>query len=1044
MPKYKNSPESDYFKKSLLWYGLFELKQYIARKNECFIVEGQHDVLQLFEKNIPNVVAGSGTALSEGQINQVMKFTQNITLLLDADKAGINAAMKDISPILKKGANLKIIVLPENEDPDSFAASKSTAEILNYFEENKQDFILFKTNILKEETEKDPFKTSQLLSEIINDISIIPSKEARRIYTKQCAKVFDISENELSADVQKLRHDIKDQDIEIFAWDEAKNSIKETGIVYLSVDFDTVVNRHLANKQNFIGISEQIKPTKLKVLLSSVNCKTIIIDDYVNSLLAGKTSETEIITISKYLFSNGFDVRVNTTLEYFEGIDINEETGEVSEYPGTVPFIDLYIFLLRNEIKPYNSDFHGTALERAAEILSFLPESSRITKINSIVDAFKAQKLKFSIGDFKKLLNIYLKKNARQDDRPQATIDSSNKMNLNDEQIEDLNRYQHYYDKKGIFHLSRTGQILKISNFTIIPIIHSNTSNGHFKLFEMKNEYGQKTAISLDTKDLNDVRRFKCKIEEKGNYIFKGQQLELDNIKERLYANTTYASEIENLGWQSEGFWAWSVGVTNKEGKFIQTDKNGLIKINESNFLIKPNSNLYIDDKTAYINEKKFNHKISNISFKEWSELYVKVFGDNAKISVCTLLTSIYSDAIFKTVHGELPLINYFGPKGTGKTQHAESLLAFFGDKQPINNLSKVTVYGLSQTLKSFHNALCLIDEYKNSIDIKFIELLKSVYNRQGKIQGNISKEGTKTEHIPINQMVLLCGQDMPTLDVALLERCLCLTSYKNEYTDEEKNEYKTLKNIEESGLAHLTDEFIKKRDIVIEQFAEKNAEIQNEISQACPSVSVRLQKNLTTVLTPFKILEKHFDFPFTYSDVMQVGVKIIREQQKFIENSDDIKNFWSIFLTLVEQKRIKEGRNYILHDVQSITYVDSYEQTQYRYGKNILFLRWDGLYPLYAEYSKRSGMIALSEGTIKFYLTKAKYYTGRIKTKKFRDKDTKEEWVNQAFCFDFNMMDISLNQSVDIELDNINMTPSNTIDNALDNAIMKEPALPF
>ena len=165
-------------------------------------------------------------------------------------------------------------------------------------------------------------------------------------------------------------------------------------------------------------------------------------------------------------------------------------------------------------------------------------------------------------------------------------------------------------------------------------------------------------------------------------------------------------------------------------------------------------------------------------------------------LGICTLVTCFYSDAIFKLVHGELPLINFFGPKGTGKTQQADSLLAFFGEKQQINNLSKVTIYGLSQTLQSFHNAFCLIDEYKNSIDMKFIEFLKSIYNRQGKIQVNFAQQGTKTEHIPINQMAIVCGQDLPTLDVALLERCICLTASKNDYTNEEVDRYKELKDM--------------------------------------------------------------------------------------------------------------------------------------------------------------------------------------------------------------------------------------------------------
>lgn len=562
--------------------------------------------------------------------------------------------------------------------------------------------------------------------------------------------------------------------------------------------------------------------------------------------------------------------------------------------------------------------------------------------------------------------------------------------------------------------MSKTGRIEKISNFVIVPIIHSNTSSGHFKLFEMTNELSHKANISMDTKDLNDIRRFKCKVEEKGNFVFKGTQFELDHIKERLYSKTIYSDEIEQLGWQCEGFWAWADGVTTLDGKFTKTDSNGLIAVGGKNYLIKPFSNLYAVDKTAYLNEKKFLHLTSDTTFQDWAFRYQNVFGDNAKISICALLTCFYSDTIFKLAHGELPMINFFGPKGTGKTQQADSLLAFFGDKQSINNLSKVTTYGLSQTLKSFHNAFCLIDEYKNSLDPRQIEFLKSIYNRQAKIQGNFLQQGIKTEHIPINQMVMLCGQDLPTQDVALLERCICLTAFKNEYSSEQIERYKELKEIEEKGLAHLTDEFLKYRELVIEKYAESNSHIQNLVAAKCEGVSVRLQKNLTTILTSFYILQEKVDFPFTFEDVFDFGIQVITEQQKFIESSDDLKNFWTIFATLIEQKRLKEGRNYILDDVHEIRYLGLENSTQYGKGKNILFLRWDGLYPLYAEYASRSRMVVLGEKTIQLYLEKAKYFVGKVKSKKFRDRQTRECWTNQPYCFDYEKMNINLNENND------------------------------
>lgn len=1022
-PKFKNSSESSLFNKSELLFGLSKAKMKINKTGKCYIVEGQHDVLSMFQIGFDNVVAPSGTAITLQHIRQIKRFARTIVMLLDGDKAGLEATIKNITPMLQEQVVLRIVQLPDGADPDSFIRSKSNSEAKYYIESNEVDFIRFKTDYFAKEIQSNPTRKGELITEITENISLIHDKNVRKVYIQECSEIFGIKDTELGKDIGRLREKmkLKNEDGLFFAFDEAIEEIKLKKTVHILSKYEDVIDFHLNDCRNYIGMNGAVLPKNEILKLKKVT-HSVIFDETAVGFDKKTKDETATVKNLKRLISFGIDVRMRDERE----TEIDEETGEISE-ADYINFTDWYLKEVGECLSAADDLFTNKALENIAELLSFLSESARMTKINNVVSAFKFKGIKLVVGDFKKLLGTFLKKNVKAFEKDEEVVEISgdNPMNLNKQQFNDLNRYQHYFDKNAIHHISKTGHIAKISNFTILPIIHSNTSNGHFKLFEMTNEFNLTVNISMDTKDLNDVKRFRCKVEEKGNFVFKGEQFELNNIKERLYSNTTYSNEIEQLGWQSEGFWAWADGLTTVDGKFTKTDDNGLISFGERNYLIKPFSNLYAGDKTAYLNEKKFLHKTSDTTFKDWSERYFNVFGDNAMLSICTLVTCFYSDAIFKIVHGELPMINYFGPKGTGKTQQADSLMAFFGEKQPVNNLSKVTIYGLSQTLKSFHNAFCLIDEYKNSIDMKYIEFLKSIYNRQGKIQGNFAQQGTKTEHIPINQMVLICGQDLPTLDVALLERCICLTAYKNDYTNEEVGKYKDLKDIEEKGFAHLTDDFLKYRQYVIDQFPENNNIVQTLISKRCSDVSVRLQKNLTTILTSYYILRNTFDFPFTFDMVIEFGIKVITEQQKFIESSDDLKNFWSIFATLIEQDRIKEGRNYILHDVCEIRYIGSDDLVQYNKGMMCLFLRWDGLYPMYAEYSRRSNMVALGEKTIQFYLEKTKYYQGKIRSKKFRDKITNQEWVNQAYCFDYGKMNINLIKSKNIETDNLDMTPN-------------------
>jgi DNA primase len=1033
-PKFKNSPDSDLFKKSELLFGLHYAKRSISTEDKAYLVEGQHDVLSMDEIGLSNTIAPSGTAITEEHIRRIKRFTNNIVLILDGDAPGLKAAIRNITPLLSEQINLRLIILPEGHDPDSFIRRGDfKGEDINeggmispkqYIQDHEINFIEFKALQFRDEMEKDPTVKGKLLNEITNDISIIEDKNTRLAYTQACSAIFGIQEAELSKDIRGLREklDVKPEEGKWFAFEEAKEKIKELKEVNILSEFDKVVKNHLNNEKNCIGMNcsplEKNEILKLKKLTT-----TIVFDEFVHEAFEKKTKqETATVRALKRLISFGFDIKMREGTE----IKYNDETNEAYAI-SYINFTDWYINRITDLLSQADDVFTSYAIEQIAELLSYLPESSRMTKLGNVQARFKERHVKLIIGDFKKIMGTFMRKNAKTFE-PNLQVEYSagdNPLNLNQEQLNDLNRYSHFFRDHSMHHIGKMGHITKVSNFTIIPIIHSNTSFGHFKLFEMANEEGHTVNISLDTKDLNDVRRFKCACEEKGNFVFKGAQTELDDIKERLYANTTYSAEIEQLGWQSEGFWAWADGVTTMNGQFTKTDPNGLITVGEKNYLIKAYSAIYAHEKTVLLNEKKFLHLTSDMTFKEWSSRYKVVFGDNTMICICFLITSFYSDAIFKLVHGELPLLNFFGPKGTGKTQVADSLLAFFGEKQPVNNLSKVTIYGLSQTLKSFYNSLCLIDEYKNILDMKFIEMLKSIYNRQAKIQGAMGNAGTKTEHIPINQMALLCGQDLPTLDAALLERCLCLTSYKSDYTDEQKNKYNDLKNIEEKGLAHLTDDFIKYRELVIEKFAESNNAIQSKISALCPHVSVRLQKNLSTILTAFDILKDKFEFPFTFEQVLNHGISIIEEQQKFIESSDDLKNWWTIFATLIEQKKLKEGRNYVLGDVCQMRYVENDELITYPKGMKCLFIRWDGIYPMYAQYARMSNMIALGEKTIQFYLEKTKYYEGKIKAKRFHDHDTKETWNHQAWCFDYAKMEVNLIESTSLEFDNEDLRPN-------------------
>ena len=207
--KYLNSPESLIYNKSKILYGIFYAKQEIAKLDNCFIVEGYTDVIQLHQKGVMNVVSSSGTALTIDQITLIRRLTSNVTMLFDGDKAGVNATLRGIDIILTAGLNVSVCSFPNGEDPDSYSQDKSYEEIDDYLKNNSQDFIQYKASILALNSKNDPISKANTINDIINSISIIPDRIKQEIYIKHCASIMDISEEVLfNSLAQKTKNEI--------------------------------------------------------------------------------------------------------------------------------------------------------------------------------------------------------------------------------------------------------------------------------------------------------------------------------------------------------------------------------------------------------------------------------------------------------------------------------------------------------------------------------------------------------------------------------------------------------------------------------------------------------------------------------------------------------------------------------------------------------------------------------------------------------------------------------------------------------------------
>jgi DNA primase len=203
--KYLNSPESEIYNKSNVLYGIYFAKQAIVRAQRCYLVEGYTDVISFHQAGIENVVASSGTSLTTEQIRLIKRFAPNVTVLYDGDAAGIKASLRGIDMLLEEGLNVKVVLFPDGDDPDSFARKHSTTELESFLDQAEQDFLSFKTKLLHDEAENDPVKRAALITDVVRSISMIPDTITRTVYIKECSRLMRIEEDILLTEVAQIR-----------------------------------------------------------------------------------------------------------------------------------------------------------------------------------------------------------------------------------------------------------------------------------------------------------------------------------------------------------------------------------------------------------------------------------------------------------------------------------------------------------------------------------------------------------------------------------------------------------------------------------------------------------------------------------------------------------------------------------------------------------------------------------------------------------------------------------------------------------------------
>lgn len=288
LAKYVNSPESEIYHKSSELYGIYFAKQAIVKQDRCFLVEGYTDVISMHQSGVENVVSSSGTALTPGQIRLIHRFTNNITVIYDGDMAGIKASIRGIDMLLEEGMNIKVVLLPDGDDPDSFARKHNATDFQAYISAHEVDFIRFKTNLLVKESAQDPMKRAELISDLVKSISIIPEAIVRDVYAKECGQLLHLEQKLLITEIAKQREKLleKGNKPERPAEAETENTPPPT----VAAPYTTFIPQEGREGQEFYLFEQQIIQTIIrygeKVIFRTTNEngeeKTITVIEYIS------------------------------------------------------------------------------------------------------------------------------------------------------------------------------------------------------------------------------------------------------------------------------------------------------------------------------------------------------------------------------------------------------------------------------------------------------------------------------------------------------------------------------------------------------------------------------------------------------------------------------------------------------------------------------------------------------------------------------------------------------------------------------------------
>ena len=595
-------------------------------------------------------------------------------------------------------------------------------------------------------------------------------------------------------------------------------------------------------------------------------------------------------------------------------------------------------------------------------------------------------------------------------------------------------RYGFYEENNCYFSIGKEGEDRQWSNFTMEPMFHIKDPLLPKRLYKIRNASKVEEIIELKQEDLVSLAKFKQRVEGLGNYIWLAKEEHLTKLKMFLYEQTETATEITQLGWQRKGFFAFGNGAY-FNGQWHPTDDYGIVRLDGvGNFYLPANSRIYRDETKLFQFERRFVHlTYSGITFRQYTDQLIKVFGDNAKVGIAFFIATLFRDVV-TGITKSFPILNLFGPKGSGKSELGHSLMSFFISENIPPNIQNSTEAALAETVAQCANALVHLDEYKNTIELTKREFLKGLWDGSGRTRMNMDRD-KKRETTRVDSGIILSGQEMPTIDIALFSRLIYLTFNKSEFDGEAKKNFDELTEMRKLGCSHLTLQLLKHRALIEAEFSANFRAALADLLLAVENDGIedRILRNWAIPLAVIRTLSGTLDLAFGYREMLKICINGIRKQNAECKSNNELANFWNVVNFLHQNGDIYIDGDYRIMYQTNFLGKGQKERIVFKRTKPILYIRKTRIMMLYKKNGKLIGENTLPTESLKYYLENSKEYLGIKQSMRFKNiingihqvdtvdangskQLTHTDSIDQAMCFDYEMLCDSFGINLEVE----------------------------